>query len=179
MVIFADESVVWNGYLQLTGECDQHKCDTLTWGQLGKSALPRKRLTVGDGSQITRNNDGHHCWAWVLAVRQPRAGWGVVNDWEWPPWASSGYYQQTKKHNDPNFSPFLLRAHNEGLWICFNTDLNNTTPTNFKDIFFNIVSLWLNTPDLPPRQCIFTLTVEGRSRAPCRTSPQPTLAHCH
>ena len=124
MVIFADESMVWNGYLQLTGEWDQHKCDTLTWGQLGKSALPRKRLTAGDGSQITRNNDGHHCWAWVLAVRQPRAGWGVVNDWEWPPWASSGYYQQTKKHNDQNFSPFLLRAHNEGLWISFNTDLS-------------------------------------------------------
>ena len=44
--------------------------------------------------------------------------------------------------------------------------MKNNILTNVYDIFFNKVFLWLDMLDLPPRQCIYTLAVEGWTAHP-------------
>ena len=48
----------------------------------------------------------------------------------------------------------------------FSIDMQNNILTNVNDISFNIVFLWLDIFDLPPRQCIYTLAVEGWTALP-------------
>ena len=44
--------------------------------------------------------------------------------------------------------------------------MKNNTLTNVNEILFNIVVVWLDILDLPPRQCIYTLVVEGWTSLP-------------